>query len=149
MMVHGLKTRIEELIAAAASETGYEIYEDTVYLKGENSKISVKIDRASGISHGDCETYSRELTRKLDHEELLPNYSLEVSSPGVRRKLRSKEDFARFKGSRAKVIYENETGRFAVIGIITDIHDESVFINSENREMEFPYTQIKSANLEL
>lgn len=148
-MVHGLKTRIEELIAAAASETGYEIYEATVYLKGENSKLSVKIDRAGGISHGDCETYSRELSRKLDHEELLPNYSLEVSSPGVRRKLRSKEDFARFTGSRAKVIYENETGRFAVIGVITAIRGESVFIDSENRELEFAFVEIKSANLEL
>jgi ribosome maturation factor RimP len=64
------------------------------------------LDQLAGVTHEDCERFSQDFGTVIDVEELIPGsseYTLEVSSPGLDRKLRSAEDFARFRGSLAKV----------------------------------------------
>lgn len=60
----------------------------------------------SGVTHEDCESFSRELGTLLDVEELVPGsaYTLEVSSPGLDRKLAKASDYERFTGSRVKLM---------------------------------------------
>lgn len=62
-------------------------------------------EQLSGITHGDCEEFSRDFGVLLDVEDLVPGgeYTLEASSPGLDRKLRRREDFERFTGSLVKV----------------------------------------------
>jgi ribosome maturation factor RimP len=62
-------------------------------------------EQLSGITHGDCEEFSRDFGVLLDVEELVPGgeYTLEASSPGLDRKLKKLEDFERFRGSLVKV----------------------------------------------
>ena len=62
-------------------------------------------DQLAGVTHQDCETFSRDFGTVLDVEDLIPGgeYTLEVSSPGLDRKLRGAEDFRRFAGMLAKV----------------------------------------------
>ena len=62
-------------------------------------------EQLSGITHGDCEEFSRDFGVLLDVEELVPGgeYTLEASSPGLDRKLRTAEDFERFQGNLVKV----------------------------------------------
>ena len=59
----------------------------------------------AGISHSDCERVSQQLSVMLDVEDLVPgpSYTLEVSSPGVERKLTKPRDFERFVGKKVKV----------------------------------------------
>ncbi len=59
----------------------------------------------SGVTHGDCERFSRDFGTVLDMEDLVPGaeYMLEVSSPGLDRKLRTPEEFARFRGQLCKL----------------------------------------------
>lgn len=59
-----------------------------------------------GVTHSDCEAVSREMSTILDVEDVIPGgaYLLEVSSPGLDRKLSKAEDFARFTGSRVKLM---------------------------------------------
>lgn len=63
-------------------------------------------DQLSGVTHEDCANYSRELGTILDVEDAIPGgeYLLEVSSPGLDRKLVKPADFQRFTGSRVKVM---------------------------------------------
>ncbi len=66
--------------------------------------LRVYIDGPQGITHAHCERVSRRLSAALDVEDLVPaDYSLEVSSPGLDRRLASPADFRRFTGKRAKV----------------------------------------------
>lgn len=60
----------------------------------------------AGVTHEDCENFSREFSTILDIEELVPGgaYTLEVSSPGLDRKLSKPRDFERFTGSLVKVM---------------------------------------------
>jgi ribosome maturation factor RimP len=64
------------------------------------------LDQLAGVTHEDCERFSQDFGTVIDVEELIPGtseYTLEVSSPGLDRKLRGAEDFERFRGSLAKV----------------------------------------------
>jgi ribosome maturation factor RimP len=62
-------------------------------------------DRLAGVTHGDCEAFSRDFGTVLDVEDLVPGaeYTLEVSSPGLDRKLHGLDDYRRFTGMLAKV----------------------------------------------
>ncbi len=59
----------------------------------------------SGVTHEDCEQFSRDFGTLLDVEDLIPGaeYTLEVSSPGLERRLTRVEDYARFQGLPVKV----------------------------------------------
>lgn len=62
-------------------------------------------EQLSGVTHDDCTSFSRDFGTLLDIEELVPGaeYTLEVSSPGLDRKLRTLADFQRFTGSLVKL----------------------------------------------
>lgn len=65
----------------------------------------VPVEALSGVTHEDCEQFARDFGTVLDVEDLVPGaeYTLEVSSPGLERKLRGAADYERFKGSLAKL----------------------------------------------
>jgi ribosome maturation factor RimP len=143
-----VKEQISELIEATAGKLGYMVYESSVLLKGQNSQIIVKIDSLTGISHQDCENFSRELGAMLEDGEVLPNYSLEVSSPGLNRLLRNSGEFSRFLGSPAKVIYQDGADRTFFKGKIEAVTDAAVTLSSDKEEMTITFETIINANLD-
>jgi len=79
-----------------------------VQKSAENPEIlpkGVPIEMLSGVTHEDCEQFARDFGTVLDVEDLVPGseYTLEVSSPGLERKLRGASDYERFKGSLVKL----------------------------------------------
>lgn len=137
-----------ETVRAVAEDLGYLIYEAGLLLKGKNSSVVVKIDGRTPISHSDCEAYSRELSRRLDEAGLLPDYSLEVSSPGIRRQLRSVEEFERFSGSPAKVIFREGDEQRVVKGRIVRVEGGIIALHEGDNTIMIDFDAIKSANLE-
>ncbi len=142
------KERITQIIEETAARLGYMVYESGVLLKGENSMISVKIDSRAGISHNDCERFSKELSVRLDDEDILPNYSLEVSSPGLKRLLRSGEEFGRFSGAPVKVIYDDGPDRRVAKGTIKSAGDSAVTVSTESGDITISYDTVINANLD-
>ena len=75
--------------------------------KGEVEELpkGVPVERLSGVTHEDCAMFAQDFGTVLDVEDLIPGaeYTLEVSSPGLERKLTRAEDFSRFQGSLVKV----------------------------------------------
>jgi ribosome maturation factor RimP len=65
----------------------------------------VPLEKLSGVTHEDCALFAQDFGTVLDVEELIPGaeYTLEVSSPGLERKLHKPEDFTRFAGSLVKL----------------------------------------------
>ena len=84
---------LEQQLATAAAE-------------GQKAPSSSSFDQLAGVTHEDCANYSRELGTILDVEDAVPGgeYLLEVSSPGLDRKLTKPADFQRFAGSRIKIM---------------------------------------------
>lgn len=145
------KEDIVRLIEEAAEETGFMLYEYSVDLRNLRTKITVRIDSFEAIKHSDCETFSRHLSGKLHGVQ---DYSLEVSSPGINRKLRSWQEFSRFTGAPAKVVFDDASGRRRTTkGDILRADDNAVAIavaegKKEEHEIEIPLVRIVRANLD-
>jgi len=89
-----------------------------VELKGGNSNqlLRVFIDKPGGVSHADCALVSEQLSAMLDVEDIFPGrYVLEVSSPGLDRKLTRPSDYTYFVGRRARVVLKEATGEQRVL----------------------------------
>ncbi len=140
--------KIEETVAQIARDLDYMIYDVSILLKGENSRIYVKIDHLKGISHYDCEVFSKELSKRLDDDNILPNYSLEVSSPGLRRELRGIDDFRRFKELPVKIIYDDVEKRSVLKGIIIDVGEDNIELSIGGDTIRLSLDRIVKANLE-
>ena len=65
----------------------------------------VPVERLSGVTHEDCAAFAQDFGTVIDVEDLIPGaeYTLEVSSPGLERKLSKAEEFSRFQGSLVKL----------------------------------------------
>src|ERR1700728_2799343 len=104
--------KVREAPERVAGSLGLEIF-DIEWKIGKQRLLRVYIDRLPGpqnpeglgITHKDCERVSEQLSVILDVEDLVPGpaYILEVSSPGLDRKLIKPEDYERFRGRRAKI----------------------------------------------
>jgi ribosome maturation factor RimP len=86
-------------------------------------------DRLAGVTHADCEAFSRDFGTVLDVEDLIPGaeYTLEVSSPGLDRKLHGVEDFRRFAGLLVKLqTFEAVAGNRHWQGRLREVNEISV-----------------------
>lgn len=86
-----LRDRLEGVASAVAGALGLQLYDLDYKHAGQRRKVITYIDRpGSGVSLADCEAMSRQLSRELDVLDLIPSaYDLEVSSPGLDRRIRT------------------------------------------------------------
>ena len=103
--------RVREIADRVAASSGLEVVEVEILGGGKARMLRVFLDKPaagaeplSGVTHGDCANFSREFGTILDVEDVMPGpYTLEVSSPGLDRRLIKPADFSRFTGSRLKL----------------------------------------------
>jgi len=97
---------IRDIAGRVAAAHGIEIVEVELRGGGKARTLRITIDKHEGVTHEDCANVSREVSTILDVEDAVPGapYTLEVSSPGLDRKLQRPEEFERFTGSRIKVM---------------------------------------------
>src|SRR5207245_8526537 len=95
--------RVREIAERVAASSGLEVVE--VELRGGGSMLRITIDKPGGVTDEDCANLSREVGTILDVEDAVPggSYLLEVSSPGLDRKLFRPADYERFVGSRVRL----------------------------------------------
>jgi len=95
---------VKEIAERVASSSGLELVEVELRGSGKARRLRIFIDKPEGVTHEDCANYSREIGTILDVEDAVPggSYVLEVSSPGLDRKLLKAADFERFQGSLLK-----------------------------------------------
>jgi ribosome maturation factor RimP len=110
--------RVREIAERVAASSGLEIVEIEFLGGGKARMLRVFLDRPAagtdplaGVTHEDCANFSREFGTILDVEDVMPgSYTLEVSSPGLDRKLIKAADFNRFTGSRMKLTTRQPVG---------------------------------------
>src|ERR1700674_1226561 len=106
--------RVRQIAERVAGSSGLEVVEVEVCGAGKHRTLRVFIDRPGalpaadrpdGVTHEDCSTFSREFGTIVDVEDAFPggSYVLEVSSPGLDRKLTKAADFERFRGHQVKI----------------------------------------------
>src|SRR5277367_6771163 len=149
--------KVREAAQRVAGSLGLEIF-DVEWKIGKQRLLRVYIDRLpgpqnpddTGVSHVDCQNVSEQLSVILDVEDLVPGpaYTLEVSSPGLDRKLIKPADYERFVGRLAKIWLNEPVEKQAFLeGRLAGYADGVVKVTVRDREIEVPYAGIKKANL--
>jgi ribosome maturation factor RimP len=105
-MKEAVVTRVKEIAHRVGESEGIEIVDVELAGGGRSRLLRIFIDKPEGITHADCESISKQVGTILDIEDVVPGgrYTLEVSSPGLERKLSGPRDFERFQGRKAKIV---------------------------------------------
>jgi ribosome maturation factor RimP len=146
-----LTEKIAEIAERVGKSEGIEVVETDFLGGGRQRLLRFYIDKPEGVSHGDCETFSRKVGAILDAEDIVPgeNYTLEVSSPGVERKLNRPSDYERFTGKKAKIVtHEPVEEQKHWEGVLRGFENGQILIEpSEGRVIRIPLAAVKRANL--
>lgn len=148
---HAHNDELFALIEPVCEGAGYELVE--IEFKGDVLRIFIDFpaDDERSISFDDCARLSHELSAVLDVEDpIVQKYSLEVSSPGIDRPLRTAEHFRRCLGQEAKVMLQSGlNGRRNFKGTLASVasDDSTVTINVDDQDYEFPLADLSSAKL--
>ena len=97
--------KIRDIVSRVAATHGVEMVEVDLRGGGKARTLKIIIDKPEGVTHEDCANVSREVSTILDVEDAVPggSYTLEVSSPGLDRRLLGPQDYARFISHRIKL----------------------------------------------
>ena len=141
-----------------AQPEGIEIVEIDLKGSGRHQVLLIVIDKPAGVTHGDCEFISQQVSAILDVEDIVRGtYNLEVSSPGVERKLVKWRDWERFTGQKAKVVLREPVAAAAARSDLK--YFEGVIARSDNdartvtvelpdgAEVTFPVEKVDRAHL--
>jgi ribosome maturation factor RimP len=151
--------RVRELAARVAGPYGLEIFDVGFRREASGMVLRIQIDRPGpaasadeSVGVDDCARVSRDLSAMLDVDDVVPGaYTLEVSSPGLDRRLRHSDDYRRFAGRRAKIVMrEAVDGQRFFKGILGGVDGTDVLIDGEDgRRHRVPVGVITRANLEV
>jgi ribosome maturation factor RimP len=162
--------RVREIADRVAASSRLEVVEVEILGGGKARMLRVFLDKPAagndplaGVTHEDCAKFSREFGTILDVEDVMPgSYTLEVSSPGLDRRLMKAADFTRFTGSRVKLTtrqavnnnkhFEGRLEGFANGRLILDLSVAShksrkKMGDAAGQKIEIEFANVEKANL--
>jgi ribosome maturation factor RimP len=151
-----LRERLIALIEPVLVRMGYELVELEYAAGRSQAVVRIFIDKPAGqgqegqsIAVDDCERVSREVAALLDVDDPIPTaYTLEVSSPGFDRLLRTPAHFERFVGSRVFVeLKVPRAGRKRYTGTLQAVNATGIELEVDKQKVEIPFDEIGKARL--
>jgi ribosome maturation factor RimP len=146
-----LLERIRIVVLPVLERLGLELVELSLVSHGRRI-LRVFIDKEAGVTLDDCAMASKALSCELDAYEFFPGrYYLEVSSPGAERRLRTREDFARFTGRKSRIRFREPGGKIKeLVGTIESFKDEVLVVQPEGETgVSVSFANILGANLSI
>ncbi|ACO03834.1 conserved hypothetical protein [Persephonella marina EX-H1] len=141
--------KVKEMLQPLLEERGLKLV-DIEYVTEGKPVLRIYIYNPEGTTIEDCEWISRRIGALLDIEDLIPvSYTLEVSSPGLERKLKNVEEYDIFKGRDIKIVLKEPVDKKNVIkGVLKGREDNNIIVEEEGEEVRIPLENIARANLE-
>lgn len=143
--------RVSSIAIPLLAELGLELVDVEFRREAGGWILRLYLDRSGGVTLGDCQRVSEELSDLLDVERLIDHpYTLEVSSPGLNRPLRRESDFLRFMGQRARISTSQViAGRRRFLGVLRGYEDGGISLEQEDGTVVvIPYALIAKARLD-
>ena len=143
--------KIEALAAQVAQEEGVEVFDLAVLREGPRTVVRVFLDREGGIRLGECESFSRKMSAALDVSDPMPGpYVLEVSSPGLNRRLTKPVHFTAAAGRRIRVaLAEPVDGSRNYAGTLLSADAEGIVLERDGKAIRLPYRLMRKANIDV
>jgi ribosome maturation factor RimP len=144
-----LRDALVALLKPVVEGLGMELWELEFAANRGNGLLRLYIDSTDGVTLDDCERVSRAVSDVLDREDPLPgHYTLEVSSPGLDRPLRTAAQFARFVGEQVFVeLSQPANARRRLKGALVAAGEESIELEVDGRRHELSIAEIRKAHL--
>ena len=142
--------KVASLVERVVASEGMTLVDVELKGGGLNQLLRIYIDKTGGVSHADCQLVSEQVSAILDVEDLIPGqYTLEVSSPGLDRKLVKPSDYEHFVGRRARLIVRDPVGGQRVLeGRLAGLDEGRVWLDSgEGQRTEVELSNISKARL--
>jgi ribosome maturation factor RimP len=145
--------RVWQIAEPLVTHEGLEIVDVEYRREGRGIVLRVYLDRAGGVggvSLDDLTRVSRQLGDVLDVHDTVPgSYNLEVSSPGINRRLRRPEHFQRYLGKRVRVrTAQPLDGRRAFVGILEAVAADGITVVAADGRHAIRFGEISQANYE-
>jgi len=143
--------RVQTIIDPILSQEGLELVDIEYRRESKTWVLRLYLDKEGGITLDDCTRISREVGRNLDIEDFIQiPYTLEVSSPGLTRSLKTKKDFIKNFHRLIKVkTFDPIDNRRNFKGKLLGISENKIEIESDRGIFEIPLTNVAKANLEI
>jgi len=148
-MTKSVLNRVRELINPEITELKLELFDVEYVKEGAYWYLRIYIDKDGGVDIDDCAAVSHRVSQVLDHENPIPQaYMLEVSSPGLERPLRKKEDYDKYKGELISVFTtEPLQGYSRFTGHLKGHDNEELFLEYQGKEIIIPFNLVDRAHL--
>jgi ribosome maturation factor RimP len=143
-----LRRAVEPLLAAE----GMGLVDLQWRRRGPRWVLTLFIEHEAGVTLDDCARISRQVGERVDVDHLIDHaYTLEVSSPGLDRPLRTLAEFERFHGHLVRIVTTIPIqGRSTIVGRLKGVEGESVLVEAKRiGTVPIPVTHIKHARLEI
>ncbi len=147
-----LDDAVQKQLAALVADEGLGLLATEIVGSGPKTVVRLVVDGSDGVSLDQCASISRQASALLDVEDPIRHrYTLEVSSPGLDRKLYETADYDRFAGRRVKVrMAPSYREQRVVVGTLLGLDGGSVRIEAESAgEIALPVDQVFEARLEV
>lgn len=144
-----IERRVEEVATEIVEAQGLSLV-DVEYRKESGEWVlRLYIYKNEGVNLDDCEIISNLIDARLDEIDIIPgSYLLEVSSPGLERRLRKEREYTIFSGRRVKInTYAPVNGNKEFVGILNGIEDGMVKVTLSENEARIPLKSISKAQL--
>jgi ribosome maturation factor RimP len=144
-----IEARLRAALEPEIEALGFECVEILFASEAGRRIMRITLDSEHGVKLDECAAVSRALAPILEGLESLPgHYYLEVSSPGINRPLTKPAHFQRFLGERAKLqLTEKLEGGLTVTGVLRDLQDGVLFVETSVGLKRVPLEQIQRARL--
>ena len=129
-----IEEKVENLLKEKIESLGYNLYDVEYVKEGPNYYLRIYIDKETGIDLNDCEKVSNEIDELLDKADYIKEqYYLEVSSPGLERKLKKDQHFSQNIGKKAeiKLFKKDNNGEKEYEGTLKSFNQEEIIIETE------------------
>ena len=143
--------KIEAIAEATARDLGLSLFDLEAAREGPRTVLRVYLDREGGVTLSEIQLFSRRFSAVLDVEDPIQGpYVLEVSSPGVNRRLRKPKHFALSVGRRIRVtLLSPLEGRRNLIGTLTGFDSDGIDIREGDASIRIGYKLIRKANIDV
>ena len=132
-----IETKIKELVEPIINNLGYKVY-DIIYEKeGKDNFLRIFIDKDKQITIEDCEKVNNAITDILDEKDIIKmQYFLEVSSPGLERRIRDDKHLEMFVGNKIEVhLFKAIEKEKIISGILKSYDKDKITIEIEKKEI--------------
>jgi ribosome maturation factor RimP len=147
-----LEQAVQDQLAAIVADEGLELVATEVVGSGSKTILRLVVDGPNGVNLDQCAVVSRQASVMLDVEDpFRHHYTLEVSSPGLDRKLYGSEDYDRYVGHRVKIrMAPSFRDHRTVIGELLGRRNDIIRIfDDSGQEIELPINDVSEARLEV